>query len=52
MIVGIGLLLSVGMLAVLILTARRRRFLTAELGSVSEQWLSEHRGYERHYSER
>ena len=48
----IGLLLSAGMLALLILAARRRRVLTAELGSVSEQWLSEHRGYDRHYSER
>jgi len=52
MILWIGLLLSVGLLAVLILTARRRRVLTADLGSVSEQWLSEHRGYDRHYSER
>ena len=52
MILWIGLLLSVGLLAVLILTARRRRVLTAELGSVSEQWLSEHRGYDQHYSDR
>jgi len=24
----------------------------ADLGTVSAQWLSEHRGYDRHYSER
>jgi hypothetical protein len=48
----IGLLLGTSVLAVLVLTSWRRRVLMAELGTVSEQWLSEHRGYDRHYSER
>jgi len=48
----IGLLLSACVLAVLVLTSWRRRVQMAELGTVSEQWLSEHRGYDRHYSER
>ena len=48
----IGLLLSVCVLAVLVLTSWRRRVQMPELGTVSAQWLSEHRGYDRHYSER
>ena len=48
----IGLVLSACVLAVLVLTSWRRRVQMAELGTVSEQWLSEHRGYDRHYSER
>ena len=46
----IGLLLSAGVLAIIVLTSWRRRVLTAELGTVSAQWLSEHR--DRDYSER
>ena len=48
----IGLLLTACALAILVLTSWRRRVLTAELGTVSAQWLSEHRGYDRHYSDR
>ena len=40
-------LLSVCALGVLVLTSYRRRIDTAELGTVSAQWLSEHRGYEQ-----
>ena len=47
----IGLLLTLGVLAVLLLSWRRR-VQVAELGTVSAQWLSEHREYDRHYSER
>ena len=46
------MLLSVCALGVLLLTTYRRRIHTAELGMVSAQWLSEHRGYHRHYSNR
>ena len=35
-----------------ILLAYRRRVSPAELGTVSTQWLSEHQGYNRHYSDR
>ena len=48
----IGVLLGACVLAVLVLTSWRRRVQMAELGTVSAQWLSEHRGYDRHYSER
>jgi hypothetical protein len=48
----IGMLLSVGVLGVFLLTSYRRRVHLAELGTVSAQWLSEHRGYNRHYSDR
>jgi hypothetical protein len=48
----IGLVLSACALAILVLMSWRRRILTAELGTVSAQWLSEHRGYDGHYSER
>ena len=48
----IGLLLSACVVAVVVLTSWRRRVQMAELGTLSEQWLSEHRGYDRHYSER
>jgi hypothetical protein len=50
--VWIGLLLSACVLALVIVMSWRRRVQMAELGSVSEQWLIEHRGYDRHYSER
>ena len=46
----IGLLLTVCVLGVLLLTSYRRRVHMAELGTVSAQWLSEHRGYDRRYS--
>ena len=45
----LGLLLGVGLLAVL-LTRWRRRVHMAELGTVSAQWLSEHREHDRYYS--
>jgi hypothetical protein len=48
----IGLLLTASAIAVLVLTSWRRRVQMAELGTVSARWLSEHRGYDRHYSER
>jgi hypothetical protein len=47
----IGLLLSSCVIAVVILTWRRRVQM-AELGTVSAQWLSEQRGNGRHYSDR
>ena len=46
----IGLLL-VCVLAVLVVLARRRRVAADDLGTVSAQWLIEHRGYD-YYSER
>jgi hypothetical protein len=49
---SVGLLLSACVLAALAVTSWRRRVQMAALGTVSEQWLSEHRGYNRHYSER
>jgi len=52
MTVWILLLLAACAIVVLVVTSWRRRVLTAELGTVSAQWLSEHRGYDRHYSER
>jgi hypothetical protein len=36
-------------LGVLLFTSYRRRIDMAELGTVSEQWLSEHRGYDQRY---
>ena len=52
MILWIGLLLTACAIAVLVVTSWRRRVQMAELGTVSAQWLSEHRGYDRHYSDR
>ena len=49
--VWIGLLFS-ACVGVIFVLSWRRRVQMAELGSVSEQWLIEHRGYDRHYSER
>jgi hypothetical protein len=46
------MLLIVGVLGALLLTSYRRRIHLAELGTVSAQWLSEHRGYDRQYSDR
>ena len=46
MTVWIGLLLSACVPAVVVLLSWRRRVQMAELGTVSEQWLSEHRGYD------
>ena len=42
-VVGIGLLLGAGAMAVILLRSWRRRFEMAELGTVSEQWLAEQR---------
>ena len=52
MTIWIGLLLTACVIAVIVLMSWRRRVEMAELGSVSAQWLSEHRGYDRHYSDR
>jgi hypothetical protein len=52
MTVWIGLLLTACVVALVIVLSWRRRVQMAELGSVSSQWLIEHRGYDRHYSER
>jgi hypothetical protein len=52
MTIWIGLLLTACAIVVLLLTSWRRRVQMAELGTVSAQWLSEHRGYDRHYSDR
>ena len=46
------MLLSVCALGVLVFTSYRRRVHTAELGTVSPQWLSEHRGYDQLYPNR
>ena len=43
MTVWIGLLFAACVMAVLVLTTWRRRVHLAELGTVSAQWLSEHR---------
>ena len=51
MTIWIGLLLALCVLTAVVLT-RRRRVRVTELGTVSEQWLLEHRGYNRQYSER
>ena len=50
--VWIALLLAVCAIVVVVVTSVRRRVLTAELGTVSAQWLSEHREFDRHYSDR
>ena len=42
-VVGIGLLLGAGAMAVILLRSWRRRVEMAELGTVSEQWLAEQR---------
>lgn len=52
MTVWIGLLLTACVIVVLVVTSWRRRVLTAELGTVSAQWLSEHREFDQHYSDR
>ena len=51
MTIWIGLLLTAAVIAFIVLASWRRRVEMAELGSVSAQWLSEHRGY-KHYSDR
>ena len=43
----IGLLLIACVSGVLLFTSYRRRIDMAELGTVSAQWLSEHRGYDQ-----
>lgn len=48
MTVWIGILLAVCAITVVVLTAWRRRVQMSELGTVSAQWLSEHRGYDGH----
>jgi len=50
--IWIGVLLTACVIAILVLASWRRRVQMAELGTLSTQWLSEHRGYDRHYSER
>ena len=46
-VVGIGLLLGAGAMAVILLRSWRRRVEMAELGTVSEQWLAEQRANNR-----
>lgn len=46
------LLLGLGAAALVMVTTWRYRIEMAELGTVSQQWLSEHRAHDRHYSER
>jgi len=48
----IAMFLTACVVGILFLTSYRRRADMAELGTVSAQWLSEHRGYNRHYSDR
>ena len=48
-VVGIGLLLGAGAMAVILLRSWRRVEM-AELGTVSEQWLAEQRANDGHYS--
>lgn len=48
----IGLLLIACVIVLLVVMSWRRRVLTAELGTVSAQWLSEHREFDRHHSDR
>ena len=52
MTVWLGLLLTVCAIVVLVVTSWRRRVPSTELGSVSTQWLSEHREFERNSSDR
>ena len=47
-----GVFFTVCLLAVLFLTLWRRQVHLAELGTVSTQWLSEHREYDRNYPNR
>ena len=49
-VVGIGLLLGAGAMAVILLRSWRRRVEMAELGTVSEQWLAEQRANDGNYS--
>lgn len=46
------LLLGIGCAIALALTSWRHRIDMAELGTVSQNWLSEQRAHDRHYSER
>lgn len=46
------LLLGIGCAIALALTSWRHRVDMAELGTVSQNWLSEQRAHDRHYSER
>ena len=48
----IALILIAAAAVIAMLTTFRRRIDLAELGAVSEHWLSEQRSNERHYSER
>jgi hypothetical protein len=50
--IWIGLLLTACVIAVLVVASSRRRVQMADLGTVSAQWLSEHREYDQHYSDR
>lgn len=43
--------LCIGATAVILFTSWRYRVDMAELGTVSQNWLSEHRASDRHYSE-
>jgi hypothetical protein len=50
--VWIMLFLAVGAMAVVLFTSWRHGIEMTELGTVSQQWLSEQRANDRHYSER
>ncbi len=47
----LGVLVAVGIAATLVLTSWRKRATMAELGTVSDQWLSEQRGQHRNNSQ-
>lgn len=51
--IGIATLLTGGaMLVLFLITSWRHRVDVAELGTMSQQWRSEQRANDRHYSER
>jgi hypothetical protein len=50
--VWIGILVIAGATALFIWTSWRHRVDLADRGTVSQQWLSEHRLHDRHNSER
>jgi hypothetical protein len=50
--IWIGLLLACAAIVVFVLPSWRHHVEMAELGTVSEQWLAEHRAHDRHLGER
>ena len=51
-VIWIGLLVTGGGLALFAWTSWRHRVQMADRGTLSQQWLSEQRAQDRHYSER